>query len=337
MKKRNVMAMAVALMMTASMLAGCGQRGTSVDDVAQSGGSTNANVEAVNLDEDNLKVAAAVASMDTNTTRWIAGMENALSNYPNITFETYDAGGSAETQSQQIQEIINQDYDAIVLHAVDVAACASAVTTAEQQGIKVIHLNFGPDSSHSGGITNNSYSLGALVARDAYERTGGNAKCVAIGPPVALSSTVLGVNGFEDTLADMDGMEFLESQAGDWTTENANTIMRDLLSKYKNDIQVVFAHNDQMAIGAAQAIEAAGLTGQILVYGADGSADAIKYIKDGKMTASVAIDNELMGQTAMQMALYAMGAGVDGTQLSVTPVINEPQTLITAENVADYE
>lgn len=320
-----------------SALTGCSGRGQSINDLPGAAGAGIVSEDAVDLDTAELKVAAAVASMDTNTTRWIAGMETALSPYANITLETFDAGGSAETQSQQIQEIINQNFDAIILHAVDVAACASIATEAEAAGINVIHLNFGPSSTHSGGITNNSYTLGALVANDAYERTGGNAKCVAIGPPVALSSTVLGVNGFEDRLKELSGMEFLESQAGDWTTENANGIMRDLLSKYGNDIQVVFAHNDQMAIGAAQAIEAAGLTGKILVYGADGSADAVRYIKDGQMTASVAVNNEKMGETAMQLALYSMATGVNGGRLSYTPVINEPQILITADNVAEYE
>ena len=319
---------------TLSLFSGCGKRG---EPVSPGTGNTT-TAEAVDLDNDKLKIAAAVASKDTNTTSWIEGMQNALTPYPNIEFETFDAGGSAETQSQQIQEIINQDYDALILHAVDVAASSSLTTEAENAGINVIHLNFGPDAIHSGGITNNSYSLGALIAKDAYQRTGGNAKCVAIGPPVAMSSTVLGVNGFEDTLKELGGgMKFLESQAGDWTTENANSIMRDLLSKYHNDIQVVFAHNDQMAIGAAQAIEAAGLTGKILVYGADGSADAIQYIKNGQMTATVAADNVKIGETAMQLALYAMGAGINGSQLTKTPVINAPQILISSENVADYE
>lgn len=334
MKKRmKVTALLLTGILTVSMFSGCGKRGEPV--AATAGSATTA--EAVDLDKDKIKVAAAVASKDTNTTSWIEGMENALTPYPNIEFETFDAGGSAETQSQQIQEIINQDYDALILHAVDVAASSSLTTQAENAGINVIHLNFGPDSVHSGGITNNSYTLGALVAQDAYKRTGGNAKCVAIGPPVAMSSTVLGVNGFEDTLKDLDGMEFLESQAGDWTTENANSIMRDLLSKYHNDIQVVFAHNDQMAIGAAQAIEAAGLTGKILVYGVDGSQDAMQYIKEGQMTATVAADNVKIGETAMQLALYAMAAGVNGSALSKTPVINAPQILISSENVADYE
>lgn len=332
MKKTRILACLLAIVMIFALSA-CGGRGTEAS--GESSGS--AAIVQKDIVNDPIKIAFAVANMDTNTSVWLAGVESICNATPNVTLQVFTANGSAETQSTQLQEIINQEFDAIIIHPVDSAAAASLVADAEAAGIVVIHLNLGIEAVHSGGLEANSYNLGVLVANDAYTRTGGNAKCVAIGPPVELSSVVLGVNGFEDTLAGMDGMEFLESQAGDWTTERANAIMRDLLTKYNNDIDVVFAHNDQMAIGAAQAIEAAGLTGKILVYGADGSTDAMQYIADGKMTGTVYFDNYQMGQSAVQFALYALAAGVNGSNLSSTPVISVPMVIISSDNLADYQ
>lgn len=334
MKLNRLLAIVLSVLLICALFAACGKRGESASNSGENAGTSNAKI--VDIDNDKIKVAVAVANMDTNTSIWVEGIEDAYEGYPNVTVQVFTANGSAETQSTQLQEIINQEFDAIIIHPVDTAGSASLTTKAEEAGINVFHLNVGPEAVHSGGLENSSYNLGALAAKDAIERTGGAAKCVAIGPPVALSSIALGVNGFQETLATASGMEFLESQAGDWTTENANAIMRDLLSKYNNDIQVVFAHNDQMAIGAAQAIEAAGLTGKILIYGADGSEDGVQYIADGKMTGSICVDNHQMGMSIAQYALYAMATGVDGSKLPRTPIIAVPQIIVSDQNVSEY-
>lgn len=317
------------------VMAGCGQRGEA--QTPESGGSGGSSLgEAVDIKEAKLKIAFSAAQMDSNPVNWVAGMEEAFSVYPNVTFNTFDAGGSPETQVQQFTEMINQDYDAIIVHTTDTAALASVTKQAEEAGIKVIHINVGPDTPHSGGVVNDSYNCGVLCAEDAAEKLQSSGKCVAIGPPVALSASVFGVNGFEETLAKHKGMEFLEGQAGDWTTENANEIMRNFLSKYNNDIQAVFCHSDQMAMGAAQAIESAGLTGKILVYGCDGLQEALTYISEGKMTGSVYVDNVALGKTAAQLALYSIATGINGSQLANTPVIATPAIVIDKDSVKDY-
>lgn len=320
------------------VLAGCGQRGEPAATQAPQadGGNTGTGTITVrDVSKENLKIGFSAAQMDANPVYWVQGMEEAFSVYPNVEFNTFDAGGSVETQVQQIQEMINQDYDAILLHASDTAALASVSTQAEAAGIRVLSVNVGPQSPHSAGIYNDSYNCGVLCANDAAEKLSGG-KCVAIGPPVALSATVFGVSGFEDTLAKHEGFTFLEGQAGDWTTENGNEIMRNFLSKYNNDIQVVFCHNDQMAIGAAQAIDAAGLTGKILVYGCDGLPEALSYIAEGKMTGSVYVDNVTMGKSAAQTALYCIASGVDGSKFSQTPIISVAAIVIDKDTVENY-
>ena len=261
--------MAVVMTATMLMMSGCGAReeepASAPEAVteAEAGGAGAAMGQAVDITQESLKIGFAAAQMDTNPVYWVQGMESVLSGYSNIEFNIFDAGSKAETQVQQMTEMINQEYDAIIINVTDAAAVAAVTTQAEEAGINVIGINQAPDCIHSGDILMESYTAGVLSAQYTMENLPGG-KCVAIGAPVALSTIVIGARGFEETLAGNSSFEFLETQAGDWTTENANELMRNFLTKYNNDIQAVYCQSDQMAIGAAQAIEAAGLTGQIL-------------------------------------------------------------------------
>ena len=300
------------------------------------GASTDAKMVGKDLSKEPIKIAFLAAQMDANPVYWEQGIKKACSPYTNIEVTTFDAGGSAETQNQQITECVNQGYDAIIINAADSTAIASAVSDAEAAGVNVFAINIGIECVYSGIVAADSYNAGMVCAQDAIGRISGG-KCVAIGAPVAMASTVRGAVGFEDTIKTAAGFTFLEEQPGDWSTETANTIMRDFLTKYNNDIQVVFCHNDLMAIGAAQAIDAAGLTGKVLVYGCDGLPEAIAYIKEGKMAGSVFQDSVLQGVTAAELALYSIATGLDGSKLSATPVVASTLTVINADNVAKYE
>ena len=334
----------MAVVMAAAMLtmSGCGAREEEPAAAPEAGGSAAeasgagaAIGEAVDITQEPLKIGFAAAQMDTNPVYWVQGMESVLSGYPNIEFNIFDAGSKAETQVQQMTEMINQEYDAIIINVTDAAAVAAVTTQAEEAGINVIGINQAPDCIHSGDVLMESYTAGVLSAKYTMEKLPGG-KCVAIGAPVALSTIVIGARGFEETLAGNSSFEFLEAQAGDWTTENANELMRNFLTKYNNDIQAVYCQSDQMAIGAAQAIEAAGLTGQILVFGGDGIPEAFEYIKEGKMTGTIYADAVQMGVSAMQLALYDIATGLDGSKLSTSPSVRTPLSLITADTVDDY-
>lgn len=317
-------------------LVGCSSRGVVADEtkeVVQSVAATETD-EAKTIGTDPIKIAFCVASMDTNTKRWGEGVESALSVYDNIELKVFDAKGTAETQSQQITEIINQEFDAIIINAVDAAAIATVSTQAEKAGINIVDINFGPQSIHTASVESPSYFTGVLAAEDAMTRIDGG-KAVAIVEPVALASMIKGKNGFQDTL-EGSGIEFLESQPGDFTTETGNSLARDLLTKYNNDIQVIFCQNDQMAIGAAQAIEAAGMTGEILVYGCDGSPEGIQYINEGKLTGSVVVDPYAIAAHAASIALYSVATGIRGDQQDHTTHIYIPMDFVTAENVDEF-
>ncbi len=340
--KNKRFTMVLAMLMAVTMLfAGCGSReaannDTPTDAVEAEGESAATLGAGIDIANTPLKIGFSAQNMDANAVLWEKGIKAGLASYPNVEMNTFDAGGSGEKQVQQFEEMINQGYNAIIVNALDTSALASVTTEAEQNGIKVIHVNVGPESPHTAGVSNSSWNLGVTVANDIIGKMDG-AKCVAIGPPVSMQAVVQGATAFEETIKAAGGAyEFLEAQAGDWSTENANEIARNLLTKYNNDIDAIFCHSDQMAMGAAQAVEAAGLTGQVKIYGADGLQEALTYIKEGKMEASIYCDAVQQGTTAAQYALYALAVGIDGSTFTATPDIVAPALVIDASNVDEY-
>lgn len=326
------------------LLTGCGSRAaadSSADaapaaEASESGEASGAVTGAgMDIKTEPIKVGLSVAQMDANPVRWEQGCREVCDQYSNIEFNVYDAQGSAETQVQQFHEMINEGYNIIVYNPADSAALDAVTTEAESAGIKTININMGANAPHTGSIEADVYTFGVLSADDAAEQLGGKGKAVAIAAPLALAAVVPGADGFEDECPKV-GLEFLEAQNGDWTTENANTIMRDFLSKYNNDIQAVFCQNDQMAFGAAQAIEAAGLTGKILVYGCDGLSETKAYLESNQMRGTWFMDNVASGRNAVKLGLYALQFGLDGSKLASTPVFSAEFKLVTPENVNDY-
>ncbi len=338
MKKILCLVMSLALLIS---FAACARQATTepaASAAASDSATASETAAAVGKDitQEPIKIAFLAAQMDANPVYWEQGIKLACSPYSNVEVTTFDANSSAETQNQQITECVNQGYDAIIINAADSTAIASAVTDAEAAGVNVIAINIGIECVYSGIVAADSYDAGRVCAEDAISRiSGGN--CVAIGAPVAMASTVRGAVGFEDAIKAAAGFTFLEEQPGDWTTETANTIMRDFLTKYNNDIQAVFCHNDLMAIGAAQAIEAAGLTGKVLVYGCDGLPEAIQYIAQGKMTGSVYQESVQQGMTAADLALYDIATGLDGSKLTTTPTVRSILTVINSSNYTQYQ
>ena len=337
MRKKGMTMTLAAGIAVAVLLAGCGSReSVNTDSAVGTEGDSAALGTGIDINTTPLKIGFSAQNMDSNAVLWEQGIQEGLLGYDNIEMHTFDAGGSGETQVQQFEEMINQGYNAIIVNPLDTSALASVTAEAEQKGIKVIHLNSGPETPHTAGISNASWELGVAVAKDVLEKMD-SAKCVAIGPPVSLQALAQGATAFEETIKEAgESYEFLESQAGDWTTENANEIARNLLTKYENDIDVIFCHSDQMAMGAAQAVEAAGLTGQVKVYGVDGLQEALTYIKEGRMEGTVYCNAVQQGTSAVQIALYALSVGIDGSSLATTPDIVAPSFIIDSSNVDEY-
>ncbi len=134
--------------------------------------------------------------------------------------------------------------------------------------------------------------------------------------------------GYEKALSEA-GLTPLAELSGNNTTDGATKVMEDLLNAYPDQINLVLCHNDDTAIGALNAIEAAGVTG-INVIGFDGNASAVELIAAGKLTATIAQQPVLMGNLSVKAATSA----VNGEAIDARVVVDT--VVIDAANAAEF-
>ncbi|WP_034549867.1 substrate-binding domain-containing protein [Carnobacterium funditum] len=211
-----------------------------------------------------------------------------------------DAQDDTSKQSNDIDDLIQQGVDILLINPVDSAAIAPAVEAANGAGIPVITI----DRSSEGGdvitlVASDNVEGGKLAAQYIEEISGENAKVAELeGIPGASATNERG-KGFDDYAKDK--LDVVDKQTASFDRAKGLTVMENMLQA-NPEIEAVFAQNDEMALGAIQAIQAAGKTGEIQVVGFDGTDDGLAALETGKLSATVAQQPEEMGKLAMQAA-----------------------------------
>lgn len=348
MKLKKLMAGVTAVITAMVVFAGCsGESSSSSSDSGTAGDETvvtnGYHTPKDPYNGDNVKIAYVPnIGSAANAQAWEKGIRQVLEPlneiYGTIEFNVFDPNGDSEQQISILSDLCTQDYDALLIQCVDGTGIVPAIQECEQAGIQVISLNVSPSCQHAARFGFGGYTNGYAAGLEAGEMLGGEGNVVIVGVPPEVTQAVGDCPwvGFQDALATFEGITVLEEQAGDFTSENANEIMRDFLTKY-DDIDLAWCSNDAMACGAALAIQSAGREG-IAVWGADGETQALEYIEQGLMTGTIFNDPITMGNDAAKMALYCIMSETDmnfAGSSDYAPSIMLPSVVVTAENVAE--
>ncbi len=137
------------------------------------------------------------------------------------------------------------------------------------------------------------------------------------------------IDGFKQAIAG-SGLILVSELSADSDRAQGRSVTADILERHP-DLTMIFAANDEMALGAVQAVAAAGKTGQVQIIGFDGTKDAVDAIQTGSMAGSVAQNPYNMGESAMQAAIKATKGEV------VDKRIDTGSTMVTKANAADYK
>lgn len=241
-----------------------------------------------------------------------------------------DAESNIAGQVTMIEEQIAAGCDAIVCAPNDAAAAANALKAAIDKGIPVLSVdtNVGMEGQTSFVGTSNvdAAKRGGLWAA---EQLGEGAKAVIIYGQEGDNTSNMRREGYEAACQEK-GIEVLAALSGQNTTDGATKTMEDLLSAHPGEIDVVFCHNDDTAIGAMNACKSAGVS-DILIVGFDGNKSAVELIMaDELIKATVAQQPYAMGYEVVKAAYAAIqGQKVDA-------VISAPVKVVTKENGKDY-
>lgn len=169
---------------------------------------------------------------------------------------------------------------------------------------------------------------GALAARYIARTVGAGSVALVHGVPGNQSQDDRAA-GFEEALRQAAGIQLVARQPANSERALGMTVMENILTAHP-DLKAVFATNDQMALGAMEAVEARGLGGKVAIVGFDATEEAVRAIQAGKMSASVAQRPSEMGRLSVEAAL----ALLDGK--AVEPRVDTGTELVTKQNVATY-
>ena len=283
---------------------------------------------------DPLKIAwIPTAASEANGTAWGKGISQELAYWSNVEFNIFDGEKSSDTQNAIIADLIAQDYDGIIFQAWNSDASAQAVADAEAAGIPVVCINIDVNTPHAGLVAMTDveagYAIGKRMAADLNGQ--GNVVVIQATPGAARGENL--EQGFQQAMAEHPEITVLDEQTAEWNMEKANTVMQDFLTTYGDEIDAVFAHNDQMAEGAGEAVRNAGRS-DIMIWGANGETKALEYIEDGIITGTVYTNCYDQGATAARMLMMHIGSNVDTSAYTETPVIKMPPMIVDSANVS---
>ena len=210
-----------------------------------------------------------------------------------------DAGDDAAKQTNDIEDLISRNVSVLIVNPVDSDAVAPAVQNAVSKGIKVISVDRVVNGVEVDCQIASDNAAGAKMATEyLIELIGEGAKAAELEGVPGASATIDRGAGFHEA-ADKN-LDVVASQTANFNRAEGMNVMENILQSCP-EVKGVFAHNDEMALGAVEAVLASGK--DIKIVGFDATDDAVAAVKSGKMAATVAQKPELMGETAVQTAM----------------------------------
>ena len=220
----------------------------------------------------------------------------------NVELVVVDAGDDAAKQTSDIEDLVSRNVGVLIVNPVDSDAVAPAVKSAMSQGIKVIAVDRGVNGVDVDCQIASDNVAGARMATEyLMELVGEGVKVAELQGVPGASAAIDRGEGFHQ-VADKS-LQVAASQTANFNRAEGMTVMENILQS-DGTIKGVFAHNDEMALGAVEAVAASGK--DIKIVGFDATDDAQKAVKDGKMAATVAQKPDKMGETAIETAVKIM-------------------------------
>ncbi len=253
------------------------------------------------------------------------------------TFQIEDAREDVGMQLSQIQNFIASGVDALVVTAVSAAATPQITKMANAANIPLVYVNRMPvDAADLGGTTtfvgSDETWSGTLAAFELCNQAAGTGTAVMLQGILSNEAAVTRSKDFEEVLglSMCKGIKLEAVEVGSWQRAKGNDIVSNWLSSGMQ-IDIVFANNDEMGLGAIQALKNAGIDmDDVLVGSVDATADALVAMKAGDL--DVTVFQNAAGQATG--GIDAAIAAINGE--SLPNWLNIPFELVTPANMADY-
>jgi ribose transport system substrate-binding protein len=247
-----------------------------------------------------------------------------------ITLDVVDAQNDSATQSNQLANASTGGTDGVIINPVDSDAAAAGVAPLVESNVPVVAVDRAVNGAEVASLVSSDNVAGGKQAADELAKAmGEKGKVIVLQGVAGTSASRDRGAGFEEGIKAYPDIEVVAKQTANFDRAQALDVATNLLQA-NSDVTGIFAENDEMALGAVQALgDRAGK--DVFVVGFDGTEDALAAIEDGTMAASIAQQPSELGKRAVElMAQLLAGETVE----SNVPV---PVTTVTKENVADFQ
>lgn len=256
--------------------------------------------------------------------------EVAAANNADLIYLAPTKPNNLEEQTRLVDDLIASGVDGIVLVPVDSEGMVAAIERVNAAGIPIALANtnaFGGEVITFSAIEN--YDAMTLVAEYLVDALGGEGKVIILEGAAGSQTAIDRLAAINDVFAANPGIEILSSQTAEFARAKAYEVMENLLQTYP-DVDAVIAANDEMALGAIEALDAAGLLENVIVTGFDANSDALKAVADGRLTVTC---NQNAGKQAGE-AVQALVDFLAGKQ--VPKRIQIDAVIIDSTNIAQF-
>ena len=315
----------------ASFVSSCtpGDTPFSTDDAADSLNYTELEAElgAVPTPKKGTKIGSIMKFLGNQYWIALADGQSARAEKYGITVDVQAASSESDQVGQlnSAETMLQNGYSALLASPQSDTNLCPAVEQAEKDNVLVLNVNDAVLPGAKQWVGPNQIQNGISAAEYMVKTLPKGSKVAVIEGQAGVYAAAQRTKGFTET-AKAGGLEVVASVPADWDIAKARDAAATILKQYP-DLAGFYANNDGMALGVAEAVNAAGSKGKIQVIGTDGIEDAYKAIRAGDLTATVDSYPNLTGQVSVDVALRIMGGQ------KVPRAIYTPQALITIENV----
>ncbi len=232
-----------------------------------------------------LRVGVTVYDMSSFITQGQEGME-AYAKAHNIELLWNSAGGDVAAQASQVEQLTNQGVDAIIIVPVQADSLGPQLDAAKEANIPVIAVNTTLTNSEAitSSVLPDDVAAGEQEMKMMADKLGGKGNIVVLQGPLGSSPELDRTKGIENVLADYPDIKILAKDTANWKRDEAVNKMKNWISSFGDDLAGIVAENDDMGLGAGQALKEAGK--DLPVVGIDGIEDGLSAVKSGDFIGS---------------------------------------------------
>ena len=222
---------------------------------------------------------------------------------PEVKIVMVDGQSDVQKQFNQVENFIAQKVDAIIINPCEFEASTPAVDKAKSAGIPIVIVNQTTKTAGDSYIGSNDYDAGRMAMEAIAKKLNGQGGVLMLHGIMGTSAQLEREAGAREIFAKYPGLKLVDHQTASWDRAKAMALTENWIQAHKGKFSAIFAHNDEMAVGALIALERAGIKKDVYVIGIDGIAQALTAVKEGRLDATVFQDAAGQGKGSVEAAI----------------------------------